>query len=136
MSRKSLRAIVLETMCDNNLYIHYLFTGAPRFQNDLKALGPSPLVKDIMNGIRPSKDLPYTVNGRTRMILYYITDKAYKKHPVFHSCYVKQVTRKQRIFNRLREAVRKDMERLYGVLTTRFHTLLRPSRFTTVSQND
>jgi len=26
------------------------------------------------------------------------------------------------------------MERLYGVLTTRFHTLLRPSRFTTVSQ--
>jgi len=134
MSRKKRRAIVLETICDHDLYIHHLFVGAPGSHNDLNVLGQSPLFMDMMDGTWPPKDLPYTINGRTRTMPYYLTDKAYHKYPVFLSCYAKPATRKQRIFNRLQEAVRKDVERLYGVLTSRFHMLLRPSRFTTVPQ--
>jgi len=134
MSRKKRRIIVLETICDHDLYIHHLFVGAPGSHNDLNVLGQSPLFMDILDGTWPPKDLPYTVNGRTRTMPYYLTDKAYHKYPVFLSCYAKPATRKQRIFNRLQEAVRKDLERLYGVLTSRFHMLLRPSRFTTVPQ--
>jgi len=88
----------------------------------------------MMDGAWPPKDLPYVVNGRTHTMPYYLTDKAYHKYPVFLSCYAKPTTRKQRIFNRLQEAMRKDVERLYGVLTARFHMLLRPSRFTSVVQ--
>jgi len=134
MSRKKRCAIVLETICDHDLYIHHLFVGAPGSHNDLNVLGQSPLFMDMMDGTWPPKDLPYTVNGRKRMMPYYLTDKAYHKYPVFLSCYAKPATRKQRIFIRLQEAVRKDVERLYGVLTSRFHMLLRPSRFTTVPQ--
>ena len=65
---------------------------------------------------------------------YYLTDKAYHKCPVFLYCCANPTTRKQRVFNRLQEAVRKDVERLYGILASRFHMLLRPSRFTTVPQ--
>jgi len=134
ISRKKRRAIVLETICDHDLYIHHGFAGAPGSHNDLNVLGQSPLFMDMMDGNWPPKDLPYTVNGRTRTMLYYLTDKVYHKYPVFLSCYANPSTRKQRIFNRLQEAVRKDVERLYGVLTSRFHMLLRPSRFTTVPQ--
>jgi len=35
-------------------------------------------------------------------------------------------------FNRLQEALRKDVERLYGVMTARFHILLHPGRFGSV----
>jgi len=68
------------------------------------------------------------------MMPYYLTDKAYHKYPLLLSRHAKPVARKRRIFNLLQEAVRKDVERLYGVLTSRFHMLLRPSRFTTVPQ--
>jgi len=134
ISRKKRRAIVLETICDHDLYIHHLFAGAPGSHNDLNVLGQSPLFMEMMDGTWPPKDLPYVVNGRTRTMPFYLTDKAYHKYPVFLSCYAKPNTRKQRIFNRLQEAMRKDVERLYGVLTARFHMLLRPSRFTSVAQ--
>jgi len=77
MSRKKRRAIVLETIRDRDLYIYHPFVGAPGFHNDLSVLGQSPLFMDMMDGTWPPKDLPYTVNGRTRMMLYYLTDKAY-----------------------------------------------------------
>jgi len=134
MSRQKRRAIVLVTICDHDLYVHHLFVGAPGSHHDLNVLGQSPLFMDMMDGAWPPKDLPYTVNGRTRTMPYYLTNKAYQKFPVFLSCYAKPATRKQRIFNRLQEAVRKDVEHLYGVLTSRFQMLLRPSRFTTVTQ--
>jgi len=89
---------------------------------------------EMMDGTLPPKDLPYVVNGRTRTMPFYVTDKAYHKYPVFLCRYAKPNTRKQRIFNRLQEAMRKDVERLNGVLTARFHMLLRPSRFTSVAQ--
>ena len=134
ISRKKRRAIVLETICDHDLYINHIFAGAPGSHNDLNVLGQSPLFMDMMDGTWPPKDLPYNVNGRTRTMPYYLTDKAYHKYPVFLSCYPNPTTRKQRIVNRLQEAMRKDVERLYGVLTARFYMLLRPSRFTSVLQ--
>jgi len=134
LSRKKRRTIVLERICDHDLYIHNLFAGAPGSHNDLNVLGQSPLFMEMMDGTWPPKDLPYVVNGRTRTMPYYLTDNAYHKYPVFLSCYAKPTTRKQSIFNRLQEAMGKDVERLYEVLTARYHMLLRPSRFTSVAQ--
>jgi len=37
-------------------------------------------------------------------------------------------------FNRLQEALRKEVERLYGALTASFHMLLHPGRFGSVEQ--
>jgi len=42
------------------------------------------------------------------------------------------VTPKRRVYNRLQQAVRKDAERLYAVMPSRFNINLRPARFTTV----
>jgi len=43
-------------------------------------------------------------------------------------------TRTLRVSNRLREAFRKDTERLYAVMQSRFNIVLRPARFTTVGR--
>jgi len=43
-------------------------------------------------------------------------------------------TRKLLVYNRLQEAVRKDAERLYAVMPSRFNIVLRPARFTTVER--
>jgi len=58
----------------------------------------------------PPKSFSFCDNGRTRRLSYYLT------------------------FNRLQEALCKDVERLYGVLTARFHILLHPGRFGSVEQ--
>ena len=50
ISRKKRRAIVLETICDHDLYIHHLFVGAPGSHNDLNVLAQSPLFMDMMDG--------------------------------------------------------------------------------------
>jgi len=42
------------------------------------------------------------------------------------------VTPKRRVHNRLQQAVRKDAERLYAVMPSRFNIILGPARFTTV----
>jgi len=38
-------------------------------------------------------------------------------------------TREQRIFNRLQEALRKDVKGLFGIPTARFHIMLHPCRY-------
>jgi len=42
------------------------------------------------------------------------------------------ITPTEKSSNRLQEALRKDVKRLFGVLTARFHVLLHPGRFDSV----
>ena len=44
------------------------------------------------------------------------------------------MTDEAKTFNRLQEAIRKDVERLFGVLTKRFHIALHPGRYRSVKQ--
>jgi len=46
----------------------------------------------------------------------------------------KPSTEEQTTFNRLQDAIRKDVERLFGVLMKRFHISLHPGRYRSVSQ--
>ena len=41
-------------------------------------------------------------------------------------------TEEHKVFNRLQKAVRKDVERLFGVLTQHFHIALHPGRYRSV----
>jgi len=82
----------------------------------------------------PLKFFSFCVNGRSRRLLYYLTDGVYPKHPFFVSPNPNPITPAEKSFNRLQEAPRKDVERLYGVMTARFHILLHPGRFGSVEQ--
>lgn len=133
-NRKHQRSIVMETVCDEDLYIWHFFVGCPGSFNDLNVMQQSPLYQDITAGLWPPRKYTFTVNGRARTLLYYLVDSIYAHYPFFVRPYPTPTTRKQKTFNRLQEAVRKDAERLYAVLTARFHIALRPARMGTVVQ--
>lgn len=133
---KKRRSVVMETVCDEDLFIWHFFVGPPGSHNDLNVWGQSPLCMDITSGQWPPDMFEYTLNGRTRRLLYYLADGVYPHFPFFARPFSRAANNslKRRTYNRLQEALRKDVERLYGVLTARFHILLRPAKFHSVDR--
>jgi len=62
-------------------------------------------------------------------LLYYLVEGIYHRFAFFVAPYPNPQTREQRTFNRLQEALRKDAERLFGILMARFHIMLHPCRY-------
>lgn len=120
--------IVLETACDEDLWVWHLFAGAPGSNNDVKVLSHSPLMVKVTKGDWPPPGLGYTVNGQHMDLPYYLVDGIYPRYAFFVAPYPTPSTPQEKAFNRLQEGVRKDVERLYAVLTARFHVALYPSR--------
>lgn len=63
-----------------------------------------------------------------------MADGTYPRYAFLVSPYESPITTKQRTFNRLQEAVRKDVERLFSVLKARFLVALHLARYGTVEQ--
>lgn len=116
------------------LWIWHWFVGAPGSYYDLNVLSESPLFDAVQSSTWPPSDHRYTVNGHERSLLYYLADGMYPLYPFLVSPYAAPETRKERTFNRPQEAVRKDVERLFAVVTSRFHIALHPARYRTVEQ--
>jgi len=70
----------------------------------------------------------------TRTLPYYLVDGIYPRFAFLISPHPKPSTEEQTTFNRLQEAIRKNVERLFGVLMKSFHVALHPGRYRSVSQ--
>eukprot|EP00170_Pyropia_yezoensis_P006534 contig_26661_g6555 len=77
--------------------------------------------------------LIYTVNGEVMNLPYYLVDGIYPRYSIFVAPHAMPQTPQEKAFNSLQEAMRKDVERLFAVLTARFHVLLHPARAYSVS---
>ena len=125
-------SVVIEAICDEDTWIHHIFAGCPGSLNDVNVLYQSSLYIDVIMGKWPPRDYPFTVNGKTRTLLYYLVDGIYPRFAFLVAPYRNPRIREERTFNRLQEALRKDVERLFGTLTARSHMMLHPSRFWSV----
>ena len=108
--------------------------GAPGSLHNINVMQQSPLYLDVIGGRWPPRGTPFTINGRTRTRPYYLVDGIYPRYAFLMSPHPKTSTEKQATFNCLQEAIRKDSERLFGVLMKRFHVALHPGRYHSVSQ--
>jgi len=121
-------------LCDDDLWVWHLFVGAPGSLNDINVMQQSPLYLDVTGGRWPPRGTPCTINGRTRTLPYYLVDGIYPRYTFLMSPHPKPSSEEQKTFKRLQEAIRKDVERLFGVLMKRFHVALHPGRYRSVSQ--
>lgn len=127
------RTIVLETVCEEDLWVWHIFAGSPGSNNDLNVLAHSPLMVKVNRGQWPPPGLRFTVNGSSFRTPYYLVDGIYPRYSFLVSPHANPRTPEERASNRLQEALRKDVERLYAVLTSRFHIALYPARYAHVS---
>ena len=130
--RNGQRSTVIEAICDEDTWIYNIFASSPGSLNDINVMYQSPLYMDVITGKWPPRHCPFTVNGNTRTLLYYLVDGIYPRFAFFVAPYPNPQTREQRTFHCLQEALRKDVERLFGILTARFHIMLHPCRFWSV----
>lgn len=131
---KGRRSVTMEVVCDEDLYIWHFFIGCAGSNNDLNVLRQSPLFHEITTGAWPPDRFEYVLNGCRSRLLYYLADGIYPQYPIFARPFAVALTPQQRTYNRLQEAQRKDVERVFAVLTNRFHIALYPSRFSTVTR--
>jgi len=131
-SRKGSRGVVVDAGCDEDLWVWHLFVGAPGRLNDINMLSQSPLYLDVTAGRWPPRGVTFTVNGITRTLPYYLVDSIYRRFAFLVSSHPMPMSYEAKTFNRLQEAIRKDSERLFGVLEKRFHIALYPRRYRSV----
>ncbi|XP_010495913.1 PREDICTED: putative nuclease HARBI1 [Camelina sativa] len=117
--------IVLEAVASHDLWIWHAFFGLPGTLNDINVLDRSPVFDDILQGHAPKVN--YLVNGREYHLAYYLTDGIYPKWATFIQSIRIPQDPKASLFATYQEAVRKDVERAFGVLQSRFAIVKNPA---------
>uniref|UniRef100_A0A0D3C950 DDE Tnp4 domain-containing protein n=1 Tax=Brassica oleracea var. oleracea TaxID=109376 RepID=A0A0D3C950_BRAOL len=119
--------IVLEAVTSYDLCIWHAFFGPPGTLNDINVFDRSPVFNDIING--QASQVTFSVSGREYHMAYYLTDGIYPKWTTFIQSIPIPQGPKARLFAQHQEAVRKDVERAFGVLQARFAIVKNPALF-------
>uniref|UniRef100_A0A0D3D7H8 DDE Tnp4 domain-containing protein n=1 Tax=Brassica oleracea var. oleracea TaxID=109376 RepID=A0A0D3D7H8_BRAOL len=117
--------IFLEAVASYDLWIWHAFFGPPGTLNDINVLDRSPIFDDIINGQAPQVN--FSVNGREYHLAYYLTDGIYPNWVTFIQSIKYPQGPKSVLFAQRQEAVRKDVERAFGVLQARFAIIKNPA---------
>uniref|UniRef100_A0A0D3AWG7 Uncharacterized protein n=1 Tax=Brassica oleracea var. oleracea TaxID=109376 RepID=A0A0D3AWG7_BRAOL len=91
--------------------------------NDINVLDRLHVFDDIIKGQAPQ--VTFSVNGREYRMTYYLTDGIYLKWTTFIQSIPIPQGPKAVLFAQHQEAVRKDVERAFGVLQARFAVIMR-----------
>lgn len=113
--------LILEAVASQDLWIWHAFFGVAGSNNDINVLNASPLFEDTFQGIAPA--VKFKVNGSTYRQWYYLADGIYPDWPVFGKTLPPGVEPDKRRFSKMQEAARKDVERAFGVLQSRWHIM-------------
>lgn len=120
-------AVTLEAIVDRSMWIWHAFFGMPGCLNDINVVEASPLSEKISSGTYPPP-CEYMINGIRSNKPYWLCDSIYPKWPVFIGTILQAISRKHKYFATMQEAARKDVERAFGVLQSKWHILVVPSR--------
>ena len=126
-----LATIQCEAWCDHDLYCWHWHPGRVGTNNDITVLYRSPLFRKILHGdFKMKSETSYEIgcDGDTRMMYYFLVDGIYPGWPIFAKPIHQSTSTKESNYSVRQEAVRKDVERLFGVLQTRFEILRREMR--------
>ncbi|KAE9070794.1 hypothetical protein PF002_g15736 [Phytophthora fragariae] len=121
------RSIIMEAVATRNLWIRHSYAGIPGSNNDINVIDRSPFMVNWLQGNAP--DHKYQINGHDYKMCYLLCDGIYPAWSVFVKTISSPTDAKQRLYAKMQEAARKDVERCFGVLQARFALLAQPARF-------
>ena len=119
--------IILEAVVSYDLWIWHAFFGMPGSINDINVLDRSPVFDELYQDRAPKCE--YIVNGHEYRIGYFLSDGIYPKWATFVKTIPLPQGPKAKLFAQRQEAVRKDVERAFGVLQARFAIVRGPARY-------
>ncbi|CAM8886269.1 unnamed protein product [Rhodiola kirilowii] len=95
--------------------------------NDINVLDRSPIFDDILEGRAP--EVNYSINENNYDMGYYLADGIYPEWATFVKTIPRPQGEKRKLFAKYQEGQRKDVERAFGVLQSRFAIIRGPARF-------
>ncbi|KAJ9548900.1 hypothetical protein OSB04_021443 [Centaurea solstitialis] len=117
---------VLEAVASYDAWIWHAYYGTPGATNDIVVVYQSPVFNDLFEGKAP--DSSFSVNGRQYKHGYYLADGIYPKWTTFVKVY-RYPTEPERIaFTERQESARKDIERAFAILKSKWHIVKYPAR--------
>ena len=124
--KEELPTIVLEAVVSHDLWFWHAFFGMAGSNNDINVLDQLPLFDNLINGTGPSAH--FVLNGNVHSMVYYLGDGIYPEYQTFVKTIPNPVGKKNKLFASMQESVRKDVERAFGVLQSRFHIITMPCK--------
>ncbi|XP_074375331.1 uncharacterized protein LOC141717120 [Apium graveolens] len=100
---------------------------ARSFPGMTDAKNRSPVFNDLLQGRAP--EVNYTINVNNYNMGYYLTDEIYPEWSKFVKTIPRPHSEKKKLFAKYQESQRKDVERAFGVLQSRFAIVRGPARF-------
>ena len=122
------KTLVMEAICDPELYMWYIHFGEPGSLNDINILDRSTIVGAILAQTMNTQVEPYLINGQRRDWLYFLADGIYPPWSIFAKTNPSPTTQIEIKYAKRHEYVRKDIERCFGVLISKYQILANPIR--------
>ena len=122
-------SIVLEAIGDYNLWFWHASYGYAGTMNDLNILNASPFLQALVDGtfIEIEKSVvPYDIAGEQFQYCFILVDGIYPTYSRFVRSIPEPIGERQQRFSAWQESTRKDIERAFGVLQSKFQVLARP----------
>ncbi|XP_074361081.1 uncharacterized protein LOC141701296 [Apium graveolens] len=116
--RKGRPTIILEAVASYDTWVWHAFFGVPGTQNDINVLGQSPVFDKVIAG--NSLTVVFHVNGKRYNNAYYLADGIYPRYSTFVKTISNPATQSQKMSAKKQEAYRKDVERCFGILQSRW----------------
>ena len=123
--------VVLEALCDYNMWFWHASFGYAGSLNDLNILNLSPFLESLIDGSfskleKDCRRLPYEVKGEMFDKLFVLVDGIYPPYSRFVKGIQMPLTNEEQRYTAWQEAKRKDIERAFGVLQSQFQVMSRP----------
>ncbi|KAK1425193.1 hypothetical protein QVD17_20539 [Tagetes erecta] len=118
--------LILEAATSQDTWFWHAYFGMSGSNNDLNVLNQSPLFNNLSNGTAPI--VPFTINGNEYKYGYYLVDGIYPRWSVFVKTIPHATGDKRKRFSGAQEAARKDVERAFGILKSRWGIVRLPAR--------
>ena len=123
--------MVLEAMCDQNLWLWHAFYGVAGSMNDLSVLRLSKLLKMFVTGEfekleKLANIVPYSIHDEEFQQLFVLVDGIYPKYSRFVKGIKDPLTEQEKKYSAWQEAARKDIERAFGVLQSQWKFMATP----------
>ncbi|XP_012703554.1 uncharacterized protein LOC101781176 [Setaria italica] len=124
-SRGKHPSMILEAVALHDLWIWHAYFGMLGSNNDINVLHRSPVFSAYLRV--HSTPVSFAVNGRTYNMGYYLADGIYPEWAAFVKTIRYPMKQKTQHFATAQESARKDIERAFGVLQTRFAVIQGPA---------
>ena len=119
----------MEAICDYHLWFWHVAYGYAGTLNDKNILNLSPYLNSLLDGSfneRESEVVPFTIAGEEFKQTFVLCDGIYPRYSRFVKGFKNPVNDIESKYSKWQEGARKDIERAFGVLQSKFQFIARP----------